>query len=146
MRHRKLDTKLGRSSAHRKATMASLVCHLITEKQIKTTLAKAKQARRLAERMVTLGRKAAEAEAPEVKLAARRLAISRLNKPKPVAILFDELVSEFEGRQGGYTRILKLGRRRSDGSEMALLEWVGVKAVSKKKKKTDKTEKDESAS
>ncbi|MDP6522897.1 MAG: 50S ribosomal protein L17 [Kiritimatiellia bacterium] len=146
MRHRKQDTKLGRSSAHRKATMASLVCHLITEKQIKTTLAKAKQARKLAERMVTLGRKAAQAETPEAKLAARRLAISRLNKPKPVGILFDDMISKFEGRQGGYTRILKLGRRRSDGSEMALLEWVGVQAVSKKKKKADKTEKTEEAS
>jgi len=114
--------------------MASLVCHLITEKQIKTTLAKAKQARRLAERMVTLARKAARAEAAEDKLAARRLAIARLMKPKPVAILFDEMISDFDGREGGYTRILKLGRRRSDGSEMALLEWVGVEPVNKKKK------------
>jgi len=107
--------------------MASLVCGLISEKRITTTLAKAKQAGSLAEKMVTLGKKAT--------LSARRRAISRLRREAAVAILFDDVAPQFDGRAGGYTRIVKLGRRSSDGSEMALLEWVGIAAVSKKKKK-----------
>lgn len=127
MRHKKLDTKLGRSSAHRRATVAALVCSLIEEKRIKTTLPKAKVAGSLAEKMVTLGR--------DGSLAARRRAISRLMRERPVRVLFDELAPRFEGRQGGYTRIVRLGQRRSDGSEMALLEWVDIAAPAKKKKK-----------
>lgn len=117
MRHRRDCKKLGRSSAHRKALMASLVCNLIKENRIKTTLSKAKLARSLAEKMVTLGRKGT--------LSARRRALSILNQQEPVAKLFSEIVPQCEGRQGGYTRVLKLGRRRSDSSEMAILEWVG---------------------
>ncbi len=97
--------------------MASLVCNLIKENRIKTTLSKAKLARSLAEKMVTLGRKGT--------LSARRRALSILNQQEPVAKLFSEIVPQCEGRQGGYTRVLKLGRRRSDSSEMAILEWVG---------------------
>lgn len=117
MRHRKLSKKLGRSSAHRKVLVSSLVCHLIEQKRIRTTLAKARVARSMAEKMVTLGRKQTE--------AARRLAIARLRHPKAVNELFTEVVPSMEGRNGGYTRIVKLGRRRSDGSEMCVLEWVG---------------------
>ncbi|MFC1462353.1 50S ribosomal protein L17 [Verrucomicrobiota bacterium] len=137
MRHRKKDSKLGRSSAHRKATLASLVCGLILEKRIKTTLAKAKQARSLAEKMVTVGRKYHAAESPGAKLAARRRAISVLGRKKVVALLIDEIAPGFEGRNGGYTRIVKVGRRRSDGSEMAILEWVGTAPPENKKKKSD---------
>jgi len=117
MRHKRNCAKLGRSSAHRKALLAGLVCNLINEKRIKTTLPKAKQARSLAEKMVTLGRKGT--------LSDRRRALSVLHQRGPVATLFEEIVPQCEGRQGGYTRILKLGRRRSDSSEMAVLEWVG---------------------
>lgn len=131
MRHQVRDKKLGRSSSHRKALMASLVCHLIEEKRIKTTLMKAKEARRVAEKMVTLGLKGT--------LAARRLAISTLRRPERVATLFDEIAPQFKERPGGYTRITKLGQRRSDGSEMAILEWVGV-AVADKTRKTEKKE------
>ncbi|MDP6631640.1 MAG: 50S ribosomal protein L17 [Kiritimatiellia bacterium] len=130
------DKKLGRSSSHRKALMASLVCHLIEEKRIKTTLMKAKEARRVAEKMITLGLKGT--------LAARRQAIATLRRPERVATLFDEVAPQFKDRPGGYTRITKLGQRRSDGSEMAILEWVGVEAPDKTRK-TEKVEETEAA-
>lgn len=117
MRHRKNCTRLGRSSAHRKALLASLVCNLIEQKRIKTTLSKAKLARSLAEKMVTVGRKGSVTD--------RRHALSVLRQRNAVSKLFDEIVPQCEGRNGGYTRIMKLGRRRSDSSEMAILEWVG---------------------
>jgi len=97
--------------------LAALVCGLIDSKRIKTTLAKAKLARGLAERMVTLAKKGT--------LADRRRAISKLRAEKAVARLFDEIgAGMFADREGGYTRIVKLGTRHSDGSEMAILEWV----------------------
>ncbi len=111
-----MTVKLGRTSAHRDALLASLVCHLIEKKQIKTTQPKAKAARRLAEKMVTLGKKNT--------LAARRRAISKLHDERAVKELFDNLAPLFAERNGGYTRILKLGTRQSDSSEMVLLEWT----------------------
>jgi large subunit ribosomal protein L17 len=129
MRHRKSDTRLGRSSAHRRALLASLVSNLIDEKRIRTTLVKAKAAQRLADRMVTLARKGG--------LAARRMAVSELGRKRSVSRLFDEMLPQFEGRQGGYTRVVKLGQRRSDGAEMAVLEWVGVAPPEKKKRKKE---------
>lgn len=126
MRHRKKTGRLGRSSAHRKATMSALVCSLIEEKRITTTLAKAKNARVLAEKMVTLGRKG--------DLAARRQALRKLLQRKPVSVLFGEIAPKYDGRNGGYTRIVKLGKRKSDSSEMAILEWVDVEVPDKKKK------------
>ena len=116
MRHRKRTVKLGRSSAHRNELLANLVCALIDNKRIKTTLPKAKAARSLAEKMVTLGKKGT--------LAARRQAISTLKQADSVKELFDSIAPTFAGRAGGYTRIVKLGRRISDSSEMVLLEWV----------------------
>lgn len=118
MRHKKLDQKFGRSKSHREALLASLVCNLIVSRRITTTLSKAKAARSLAEKMVTLGRKGT--------LAARRSAISVLHRPERVAELFEKIAPEFSGRPGGYTRILKVGDRTSDGSKMAILEWVDV--------------------
>ena len=116
MRHRKKTVKLGRTSAHRNELLANLVCGLIEHRRIKTTVSKAKAARSLAEKMVTLGKKGT--------LAARRQAIATLKQEGLVRVLFDEIAPGFESRAGGYTRILKLGRRMSDSSEMALLEWV----------------------
>ncbi len=121
MRHRKKTVKLGRSSAHRNELLANLVCALIDHKRIKTTMPKAKAARGLAEKMVTLGKKGT--------LAARRQAISTLKNEKSVKELFDAVAPAFEGRSGGYTRIIKLGRRVSDSSEMVLLEWVDAIAA-----------------
>ena len=116
MRHRKKTVKLGRTSAHRNELLANLVCGLIEHRRIKTTLAKAKAARVLAEKMITLGKKGT--------LASRRQAIATLKQEQLVRVLFDEIAPGFENRAGGYTRILKLGRRMSDSSEMVLLEWV----------------------
>jgi len=117
MRHRCNSTKLGRSSAHRKALVASLVCNLIKERRIKTTLAKAKLARSMAEKMVTMARGGT--------VVSRRRAMASLRQPDAVGILFGDIVPICAGREGGYTRVLKLGRRKSDGSEMAIIEWVG---------------------
>lgn len=127
MRHRKDGKKLGRTSGQRRALVASLVCNLIREKRIRTTLPKARVARRAAEKMVTLARRGT--------LAARRLAVSRLRQPDSVSKLFGEIVPRLEGRHGGYTRIIKLGKRYSDNSEMAILEWVDIAAPDKRKKK-----------
>lgn len=129
MRHRKLTVKLGREASHRDALMASLVCNLIERKRITTTLPKAKAARRLAERMVTLGKKG--------DLSARRRAISILHRPERVGVLFSAVAPAFKDRKGGYTRILKLGRRGGDGAEMALLEWVNYVPEPPKPKKTE---------
>ncbi|MFO7937452.1 MAG: 50S ribosomal protein L17 [Kiritimatiellia bacterium] len=116
MRHKRIVKKFGRSTSHRKALMSSLVTNLILESSIKTTLAKAKQARRDAEKIVTLARKGT--------LASRRLAAARLQQPKAVQKLFNDVVPMMEGRAGGYTRIIKLGRRRGDATEMCILQWV----------------------
>jgi len=127
MRHRRQDTKLGRSAAHREALLASLVCNFIDNRRIRTTLVKAKLARQLAERMVTLGKTGS--------LAARRRAISVLGRKECVAALFEQIAPSYADRKGGYTRIVRLGRRGSDGSEMVYLEWVNLAPVNRKRKK-----------
>jgi large subunit ribosomal protein L17 len=121
MRHRKKTVKLGRTSAHRNELLSNLVCALIDNKRIKTTLPKAKAARSLAEKMVTLGKKGT--------LAHRRQAIATLKKQDSVKELFENIAPVFADRSGGYTRIVKLGRRMSDSSEMAILEWVDTVAA-----------------
>ena len=118
MRHQRLAKKFGRSKAHRAELMASLVANLIIQDRITTTLPKAKQARRDAEKMVTLARKGT--------LASRRLAASRLRSPAAVKKLCDAVVPAMDGRPGGYTRIVKTGTRRGDAAEMAILEWVAT--------------------
>ena len=121
MRHQRIAKKFGRKPAHRKALMISLVTNLVMQSSIRTTLPKAKQARSDAEKIVTVARKGT--------LAARRLAASRLQCPEAVQKLFDSVVPAMVGRNGGYTRIVKLGQRRSDGSEMCLLQWVVMPAA-----------------
>jgi len=118
MRHRKKTIKLGRDSAHRKAMLGNMVCSLINEKRITTTLPKARAARSLAEKMVTLGKRG--------DLHARRQAISRLRSQDSVYELFSTIAPAMSERNGGYTRIIKKGKRSSDASEMAILEWVDV--------------------
>ena len=135
MRHLKRTIKLGRTSAHRDALLASLVCALIRRKRIKTTLEKAKAARITAEKMVTLGKKET--------LAARRRAISKLRDAEAVSLLFAEIAPMFRDRKGGYTRIIKLGQRPGDNSQVAILEWVMEHSVAAKKvKKSSQKEKD----
>jgi len=125
MRHRKKTIKLGRTSSHRDALLANQVCSLISSRRIKTTLPKARVVRSLAEKMVTLG-KAGD-------LASRLLAVSILRNTDAVSTLFGAIAPAFKDRKGGYTRIYKLGRRTSDSSEMALLEWVNYVAPAPKK-------------
>ena len=123
MRHHRVAKKFGRSTAHRKALMKSLVTNLILAESIETTLPKAKQARKDAEKIVTVARKGT--------LAARRLASARLQQPKAVQKLFDKIVPAMEGRKGGYTRILKLGVRKGDGAPTCLLQWVVLSEAKK---------------
>ena len=145
MRHRKRTAKLGRTSEHRTALLANLVCSLIKHRRIRTTLAKAKAARVVADKMVTLGKKGQETGSS---IQCRRLVAARLQQqPRHhfakhngvsgkvrrdewrqnedvVRILFEDIAPGFAERNGGYTRVIKLGRRRGDAAEMAILEWV----------------------
>ena len=116
MRHARSGKKLGRDSAHRKALYANLVCSLFEHGRIKTTEAKAKAVKPFAEQMVTLGRRG--------DIAARRLAVSKLRSTEMVQKLFAEISPRFADRPGGYTRIVKLGTRPGDRSEMVYLEFV----------------------
>lgn len=127
MRHKMLSTTFGQSSAHRRAMLAQLVCALIEEKRIETSLPRAKAARSLAEKMVTLARSGT--------LAARRKAIAVLRRPPMVKALFEQIAPQCQDRFGGYTRIVKCGARRGDNAPMAILEWVSILPVDKKKKK-----------
>jgi len=121
MRHQRIVKKFGRKTAHRKALLCSLTTNLILQGSITTTLPKAKQLRRDAEKIVTLARKGT--------LAARRIAASRLQSPEAVKKLFGSVAPSMEGRKGGYTRILKIGNRRGDGAELCLIQWVELPAV-----------------
>jgi large subunit ribosomal protein L17 len=121
MRHQNKTVKLGRSQAHRDALLANQVCSLIIHQRIRTTLAKAKAARPLAEKMVTLGKKGT--------LHARRTAAAYLHQADAVKKLFDEIAPRSATRAGGYTRIVKLGARKSDSAPMAVLEWVDTAPV-----------------
>jgi large subunit ribosomal protein L17 len=116
LRHRRSGRKLGRDAAHRKALYANLTSALIEHGRIRTTVAKAKEVRPIAEQMVTLGRRG--------DLAARRRVIGYLRSHETAHTLFSEVAPRFEGRPGGYTRIVKLGPRQGDGAEMAYLEFV----------------------
>jgi large subunit ribosomal protein L17 len=138
MRHRKRTAKLGRTGSHRNAMLANLVCSLIKHKRVTTTLAKARAARPVAERIITLGKQGT--------VYARRLAAARLrhhartlHKNKAVRetwrknedvvrILFDELAPTFKERPGGYTRIIRLNQRAGDAAQRAILEWVETPA------------------
>jgi large subunit ribosomal protein L17 len=133
MRHRKKTVKLGRSQAHRDSLLANQVCSLIEHRRIKTTLAKAKAVKPLAERMLTLGKKG--------DLHARRVAISYLKHKDIVKTLFTEIAPAAADRKGGYTRIVKLGARLSDSAPMAYLEWVDYAPEVKKAEVADAAEK-----
>jgi large subunit ribosomal protein L17 len=118
MRHLKRTAKLGRTGEHRNAMLRNLVCSLIKHKRITTSLAKAKAARSVAEKMVTLGKAGT--------IHHRRLAVSRLHQEDAVKILFNEIAPAQKERRGGYTRIIQLGQRQGDASQSAILEWVDM--------------------
>src|SRR5215475_6232470 len=140
MRHQKKTIKLGRTAEHRKALLANQVCSLIEHQRIKTTLAKAKAVRPLAERMVTLGKNGS--------IHARRTALATLRQKDAVKKLFDDIAPRTAERNGGYTRIIKLGQRRSDAAPVAFLEWVDApqatheEPAEKEKSKKSKAPKD----
>ena len=154
MRHRVRTAKLGRTGEHRNAMLANLVCSLIKNDTIKTTLAKAKAARVVAEKMVTLGKKGT--------LHHRRLAVARLRAPQRkffprtkgvpgrelrknwtdehdvVRRLFDKIVPRLQNRQGGYTRIVRLaGARKGDAAQLAYLTWIFDDTVASTTEKTE---------
>ena len=134
MRHLKRTAKLGRTGTHRNAMLANMVCSLIKHKRITTTLAKAKAARSVAEKIVSLGKQGT--------VQARRLAVARLHARGPgvqmtkaekqkwrtnedvIRILFEDIAPAFKGRAGGYTRIVQLEQRPGDAAQKAILEWV----------------------
>ena len=124
MRHNKRKHKLGVSGPHRSAMMGNLMTALIRHGRIETTISKARALRPVIEKIITLAKKAEKANDAARKLHYRRLAIARVRDKSAVAKLFDELVSEFTDRNGGYTRIYKLGQRIGDAAEMGLIEFV----------------------
>lgn len=121
MRHSKDHKKLGRTASHRKAMLANLVSSVFENKQVRTTVAKAKEARRMVDRMITHAKKDT--------VAARRVVFGKLRRRDVVKLLFDEIAPIYATRNGGYTRVLKLGRRQGDGAEMAVLALVGFESV-----------------
>jgi len=116
MRHRKGLRKLNRTSSHRQAMFRNMAVSLITHEAIKTTLPKAKELRRVVEPLITLGK--------EPTLANRRLAFARLRDREAVTKLFDEIGPRYQARNGGYTRVLKMGFRQGDNAPMAFMELV----------------------
>ena len=126
MRHLKSGRKLNRTSAHRKAMLRNMTVSLFRHEQIRTTLPKAKELRRVAEPLITLGKQ------PSV--ANRRLAFARLRDRAIVGKLFDDLGVRFKERPGGYLRILKMDNRVSDNAPMALVQLVDREAVAQPEK------------
>ena len=137
MRHAIAHRKLGRSPGHRKALLRNMMNALVRSERIETTVAKAKEVRRLADRLITLGKKDTT--------QARRRAFSMLSDKRNTEKIFATLASRFAGREGGYTRIMRTGYRVGDGAEMAILEYLPAEektAKTKKGKKKKKTEKE----
>ena len=116
MRHRKIGRKLGRTASHREAMYRNMAASLFQHEQIRTTLPKAKELRRVAEPLITISK------VPS--LANKRLAMSRLRNREAVSKLFDELGPRYQDRPGGYTRILKCGFRAGDTAPMAYVQLV----------------------
>lgn len=122
MRHRKMGRRLGRTTSHREAMMRNIVTSLLEHERIVTTVPKAKEIRRVAEQMITLGKRG--------DLHARRQALAYIRSKAVVAKLFDELSSQYAERQGCYTRIIRTGIRPGDAAPMAVLELVNFKELS----------------
>ena len=126
MRHLNQGRKLNRTSAHRKALFKNLVLALIRHERIRTTDAKAKELRRVADRMVTLGK--------QNDLAARRHVFALVQSHAAVQKLFNEIAPRFKDRNGGYTRVVKFGFRRGDAAPLSIIEFTGAEEQTKGKK------------
>ena len=124
MRHRKAGRKLNRSPSHRRAMLRNMVTQLLDHEQMITTVAKAKELRPYAEKMITLGKRET--------LHARRMALAVIRRKEVVAKLFDTLAARYSKRPGGYTRIIRLGNRKGDAAPLALIELVDREAAGKK--------------
>jgi len=136
MRHRKDGRKLGRTASHRKAMLANMAANLFLHKQIRTTHPKALEARRLAETLITKAKKG--------DIHSRRMVLKVIPHKDVVKILFDEIAPQYADREGGYTRIIKLGQRKNDAAHVSILALVdfdpsGEGAKTKTKTKTKKT-------
>lgn len=125
MRHRVDHRKLGRHTSHRKALLRNMATSLILAERIETTLPKAKELRRLADRLVTFGK--------DGSLHARRQAARVIQNPEALKKLFTTLAERFKDRAGGYTRIFHFGFRRGDSAEMAAIEYLGYELPVKEK-------------
>lgn len=143
MRHRKAGRKFNRTASHRKALLSNLAMSLLVHKQIRTTTAKAKELRRTVEKLITFAKRGSVAD--------RRQVLRVVRDKDVVKDLFDEIAPKYEDRNGGYTRVIKIGRRRGDGAEMAIMELVGYEGAliekykSKEKEKSKKKEDKEKA-
>ena len=120
MRHRMAHRKLGRTTPHRIALLRNLATSLFDKERIRTTLAKAKELRPFAEKLITQARR------DDDRLHARRLVLRDIRNPAVLKKLFDDLGARYATRPGGYTRILRLGPRQGDGAEMAIVELLGA--------------------
>jgi large subunit ribosomal protein L17 len=127
MRHLKAYRRLGMNASHRKAMMRNMVTSLIEHERIETTDTRAKEIRRLADRMVTLGKRG--------DLHSLRISLKTVRTKTAAKKLFDELGPRFKEKQGGYTRIVKIGRRHGDNADMAILEWSLPQASADSSKK-----------
>lgn len=123
MRHRVAGYRLGRSSGHRRALRRSLITELYRHERIRTTRAKAASIRGAAEKLITIAKRGNEAGESKA-VHARRLAAARLNDPEIVKKLFDDIALRYTDRPGGYTRMIKLGKRMGDAADMVILELV----------------------
>jgi large subunit ribosomal protein L17 len=132
MRHQVSGRKLNRSAAHRKALLRNLVTALIRHERIRTTDAKAKELRGVADRLVTLGKQAT--------LHAKRRAFDRVRDREAVTKLFEEIAPRFKDRPGGYTRITKIGVRHGDAAAVSLIEWTSETEKVKKKPRRRKAQ------
>jgi len=116
MKHKVAGRKLGRNASHRKAMLRNMVTSLLEHERIVTTVPKAKEARRVTEKMITLGKRGG--------LHARRQAMTYIRSQAIVAKLFDDLSGQYADRQGGYTRIIRTGNRNGDAAPMAIVELI----------------------
>ncbi len=139
MRHRKKGNHLGRTASHKKALMRNLAAQVFEHKEIRTTVAKAKELRSYVERLITYGKKGT--------VHHRRLAFQFLQNKQAVNTLFNEIAPIYEDRAGGYTRIIRLGNRKGDNAELSIFQLVGFEKVQtkkeEKKKQAKKAEKEE---